>query len=184
MLREMAAGCRFCMYCGETLGSAIDHHQPIAMNPARTFDWLNHLLACDFCNSHYKRDQYPVDAAGHCLLIDPTAEDPLDHLFLVLSLGKYRALTDKGAATIKVCGLDRPLLERGRQRAFQQVKYAVAAWDRGDDRAKSQAAWTLREQPHADVFHAMLRQADSPGAREIFDGDDVLIARLRRFKDS
>jgi len=182
-LALMAAGRGYCMYCGDGMGSDIDHHEPIAHNPARTFDWLNHLLACAFCNSHHKREQYPLDEQGLPLLIDPTFEDPLDHLFLALSVGKYRALTIKGEQTIQVCGLNRASLERGRQNAFDQVCGLVTRWwemrESGDSHAEARAIWTLCDQPHGDVLHAMLRQAELPGARDIFRGDDRLIARLR-----
>lgn len=178
-LAMMAAGRGYCMYCGDGLGSSVDHHEPVARNPRRAFDWLNHLLACDYCNSHHKRDRYPVDADGKPLLLDPTAEEPLEHLFLVLSIGKYRALTEKGRQTIEVCGLNRPLLERGRAAAVHQVAALVTHWWLGDADVRRTALWTLRDQPHADVLHAMFRQATLPGARAIFREDDDLITLLR-----
>ncbi|SFG77268.1 hypothetical protein SAMN04489731_101427 [Amycolatopsis regifaucium] len=39
--------------------------------------------------------------------------------------------------------------------------------------------WTLLDQPHADVLHAMLRQAGMPGARAVFRSDDDLVSLLR-----
>ncbi|QRP45467.1 HNH endonuclease [Amycolatopsis sp. FDAARGOS 1241] len=170
-LGVMASGRGYCMYCGDGLGSTVDHFEPVARNPRRAFDWLNHLLACEFCNSHHKRDRFPVDNAGEPLLIDPTVDDPLDHLFLVLSIGTYRALTDKGRATIEVCGLNRPLLERGRAAAVEQVAALVTHWWLGSADARRRAVWTLQDQPHADVLHAMLRQASLPGASRVLDPD-------------
>jgi uncharacterized protein YbaR (Trm112 family) len=86
----------------------------MSMTPLRTFDWLNDLLACTHCNSHHKRDQFPcVD--GVPMLIDPTAEDPADHLRLVLAAGHYAPLTSKGRETIDVFQLNRPVLVRGRK---------------------------------------------------------------------
>jgi hypothetical protein len=111
----MAPGIEQCMYCGDT-GTEIDHFEPISRNPLRTFDWLNHLLACVNCNSRAKLAAFPIDAHGHPLLIDPTAEDPFDHLRLSLPFGRYEPLTDKGRTTIKVCSLNRPQLERGHSR--------------------------------------------------------------------
>lgn len=46
VLRQMAPGLERCMYCGDNQGTDIDHFEPLARNPLRTFDWLNHLLAC------------------------------------------------------------------------------------------------------------------------------------------
>jgi 5-methylcytosine-specific restriction endonuclease McrA len=92
ILRQMAPGLGQCMYCGET-GTGIDHFEPVSRNPLRTFDWLNHLLACATCNSQAKGDAFPADAHGQPLLIDPTAEDPFDHLRLSLPFGRYEPLT-------------------------------------------------------------------------------------------
>ncbi|WP_410656702.1 HNH endonuclease [Amycolatopsis sp. lyj-112] len=182
-LDVMASGRGYCMYCGDELGSTVDHFEPIARNPRRAFDWLNHVLACEYCNSHHKRDLFPVDAHGNVLLIDPTVEDPLEHLFLVLSIGTYRALTAKGEQTIKVCGLNRAQLARGRETAVNQVSALVTGWwnarERGDEVKRRAMIWTLLDQPHADVLHAMLRQAGMPGARAVFRADDVLIGLLR-----
>ena len=95
-LEKMAPGVQRCMYCGDNLGTDIDHFEPVSSAPMRTFDWLNHLLACSFCNSNQKRGSYPCDPAGKALLIDPTSEDPSRHLSLTLSNGEYRALTPQG----------------------------------------------------------------------------------------
>jgi hypothetical protein len=54
-LTQMAPGIERCMYCGDNLGTDIDHFDPISRSPIKTFEWLNHLLACSFCNSNQKR---------------------------------------------------------------------------------------------------------------------------------
>ena len=181
-LGVMAAGRGYCMYCGDGLGSTVDHHEPVARNPRRAFDWLNHILACEFCNSHHKRDRYPVDADGRALLLDPTAEDPLDHLFLVLTIGRYRPLTEKGRQTIEVCGLNRPLLERGRAAAVHQVAALLTRWRLGGEDVRRAALWTLHDQPHADVLHAMFRQATLPGASAIFSRDVLDLLRSKEVR--
>ncbi|MEU8665135.1 hypothetical protein [Actinoplanes philippinensis] len=56
---------------------------------------------CSHCDSHHKRDRFPVDDQDRPLLIDPSVEDPFDHLMLSLSVGEYRALTDKGRESIR-----------------------------------------------------------------------------------
>jgi 5-methylcytosine-specific restriction endonuclease McrA len=63
-LALMALGVQRCMYCGDNLGTDIDHFEPISDAPLRTFDWLNHILACSFCNSNQKRDAFPRDRSG------------------------------------------------------------------------------------------------------------------------
>jgi hypothetical protein len=178
-LVRMAPGVQRCMYCGDSLGTDIDHFEPIAESPAGTFVWPNHLLACSYCNSNAKRDQFPRDAAGSPLLVNPTRDDPAAHLRLILRTGAYRPLTPQGAESIKVFGLNRPDLTRGREVAFA-TRAAVLC--RADDllaagRAGEAARYlrALAEEPHASVLHEMLRTATLPGAADVL-GHDVLAA--------
>lgn len=173
LLEGMAPGFQRCMYCGDSQGTDIDHFEPLSRNPLRTFDWLNHLLACSTCNSNAKRDRFPVDGDGAPLLVDPTTEDPFDHLLLTLSLGVYVPRTAKGAATIDVCGLNRPVLTQGRVHARRVVLMCLALWtdarDRGARDEMREAVLTVQGQPFADVCQAMLRLALSPGAERVFE---------------
>jgi hypothetical protein len=183
LLEGMAPGYQRCMYCGDSQGTDIDHFEPLSRNPLRTFDWLNHLLACSTCNSNLKRDRFPLDAKGKPLLIDPTTEDPFDHLLLTPSLGVYHPRTEKGRATIEVCGLNRPVLTSGRQHARRVVVLCLAKWStahaRGDDPAMHEAVLTVQGQPFADVCQAMLRLARSPGAERVFEDSPEVLAMLR-----
>lgn len=177
VLREMAPGREYCMYCGDNHGTDIDHFEPIAVNPLRTFDWLNHLLACSTCNSHCKRDQFPTDRDGNPLLIDPTVEDPFDHLLLNVTLGEYLALSDKGATTIEVCQLNRAILAQGRAEARHLIAICLEKWwlaHQSEDR-DGITEWTqrVRLQPFADVCQAMLRQAELPGAPRVFSAREL-----------
>ncbi|MFC3898820.1 HNH endonuclease [Lentzea rhizosphaerae] len=184
VLGQMAAGFETCMYCGESRGTDVDHFEPVARNPLRTFDWLNHLLACSGCNSHQKGERFPVDDDGDPLLIDPSSEDPFDHLLLTLSLGVYRPLTPKGQATIDVCGLNERGLPKGRMHARKVVGLALREWDRARARNRSdemrEQVQTVQDQPFADVCQSMLRQAFSPGADVVFSDSPDLLALLRR----
>ncbi|MGQ0840072.1 HNH endonuclease [Actinokineospora sp.] len=183
-LAAMAPGRQFCMYCGDNLGTDIDHFDPLSRAPMRTFDWLNHLLACSFCNSHCKRDVFPLDEHGRPLLVDPTSEDPFDHLVLALSVGEYRPRNGcvKGSTTIDVFGLNRPLLVRGRLDARYVVGLILRDWrrarDRRDEPAMAAALRSIREQSCADVCQAMVRQASSPRARVVFGRDYDLVELL------
>lgn len=174
----MAVGREFCMYCGDNRGLDIDHFEPIARNPLRTFDWLNHLLACSVCNSGNKSDSFPVDANNRPLLVDPTAEDPFDHLRLTLSLGVYTALTIKGEVTIEVCDLNNENLTHGRQCARSVVEACVSRWAEADERndEESKLRWiaAIQGQPFADVCQAMLRLAELPTASLIFDAQGLV----------
>ncbi|MFI9270591.1 hypothetical protein ACIGXM_07745 [Kitasatospora sp. NPDC052896] len=176
-LVAMASGLSRCMYCGDSEGTSIDHFQPIAMAPMRAFDWLNHLWACAFCNSNQKRDLYPTDRHGEPLLIDPTADEPAEHLDLVLATGAYRPRSPKGRETIQIFGLDRPVLERGRAQAYVRCRSMLrdlAHLDALDEQAEAAAvAHALAVQPFADVLYAMLRLCGAPRATLVFGPEAV-----------
>lgn len=176
-LNRMAPGIQRCMYCGDSLGTDIDHFQPIKVYPVGTFEWPNHLLGCSFCNSNQKRGHFPRDLEGHALLIDPTRDDPATHLRLILRTGDYRALTQQGETTMKIFGLNRRDLARGRAGAFAIAKAALCrahdllAQDRHDEASDCMCA--LTEQPHASVLYEMCRSANLPGAWEVLGADVV-----------
>ncbi|MEV4615701.1 HNH endonuclease [Kitasatospora sp. NPDC049258] len=182
LLRQMAPGLERCMYCGDNLGTDIDHFEPIARAPLRTFDWQNHLLACAHCNSNHKRDRFPCDpVTGAHLLVDPSREDPADHLLLYLESGAYDPLTAKGEATIDVFALNaRAELVRGRRMMFTVVKAVLQAWHRshleGAPARAGEYLDALRLLHHADVLRAVLRLRGRPELAEAVLGPEVLLA--------
>ena len=179
-LVQMAPGIERCMYCGDNRGTDIDHFEPIKELPTGTFEWLNHLLACSTCNSNQKRDSFPRDESGAALLLDPTRDDPVKHLRLILRMGDYRPLTPQGRASIEVFGLNRRDLTRGRAGAFEVAKAALCrAHDllrRGRHDEAGDCVRALTEQPHASVLHEILRSAPLPGAIDVLGAD--LVAAL------
>ncbi|WP_344874553.1 HNH endonuclease [Nonomuraea antimicrobica] len=179
-LREMSSALERCMYCGDSRGTDIDHFEPINSSPLRTFDWINHLLACSSCNSNAKRDRFPCDGAGAPLLVDPTSEDPFDHLRLILRTGAYRASTPKGEATIEVFQLNRGDLRRGRELAFPRCQAMLREYLRlreaGNLREAIKMMNALQKQPFVDVLHAMYRAISNPGAEIVLGGPEVLEA--------
>lgn len=140
------------------------------------------VLACAHCNSNAKRDQYPCSETGECLLIDPSCEDPYDHLRLILRTGEYRPVTPKGAETIKVFGLQRPALQRGRAAAFVRCRVMVihAAQQSaiGQDKEAQEVEDALCVQPFADVLYSMVRVMHLPGAAAVL-GSEVVEALHR-----
>jgi uncharacterized protein (TIGR02646 family) len=80
VLNLMATGRSRCMYCEDNEGTDIEHFYPRSNYTERTFLWQNYLLACSSCNSNSKRDQFPLDVAGRPIMIDPTIDDPAEHL--------------------------------------------------------------------------------------------------------
>lgn len=177
VLESMAPGDERCMYCGDSQGSSIDHFEPLSRTPLKAFAWANHLLACTHCNSNHKRDRYPVDPAGHCLLIDPTGEDPALHLRLGLRTGVYTGLTRKGRTTIEIFGLDRPTLQRGRAKAFvrccSMLRDLGGLLADGEAAAAAEVADALLVQPFADVLAAMQAVREQPGAAIVIGAREV-----------
>jgi uncharacterized protein (TIGR02646 family) len=111
-LETMAHGRSRCMYCEDGQGTDIDHFRPKADYPDHAFSWPNYLLACSYCNSNLKRNQFPTDARGAPLLIDPSVDDPAQHLEFLSTTGEFTALTPKGEASIQVFGLNDEKLPR------------------------------------------------------------------------
>ncbi|MEU2774419.1 HNH endonuclease [Streptomyces sp. NPDC007162] len=182
-LTEMAPGHERCMYCGDSQGTDIDHFEPKSLAPLRTFDWLNHLLACSFCNSNQKRNHFPLAPDGSPLLVDPTAEDPLDHLHLVLPVGTYRGLTDRGRACIEVFGLNtRTVLVKGRMDAYATAGIFMQQWRMTMDRGKSDEAKKIVRlawnHPLVDVLVAMFHQSGHPAAGDLFAGEEEILDLL------
>ncbi|HVT09056.1 MAG TPA: HNH endonuclease [Polyangia bacterium] len=114
----MAAGRQRCMYCEDSQGTDIDHFCPKSEYPLGTFDWGNLLLACSYCNSNAKRTEFPRDEEDEPLLIDPTSEDPFEHLTFVPDTGTYQPQTTKGEETCRVFALNRQILSQGRHDAW------------------------------------------------------------------
>ncbi|MDI1445340.1 hypothetical protein [Polyangium sp. 6x1] len=167
-LKRMASGVERCMYCESNEGTDIEHFWPQNRAPCRAFDWTNYLLACSACNSNHKRDRFPR-RHGELLLINPTEDDPLDHLVLTPT-GKFVPITDKGEKSIPVFGLHRGPLERSRVIAWAAVdglivRYANAC-ARGDSSLALGTQKALCEYPQVSVFAAILRVAEGTAAED------------------
>jgi uncharacterized protein (TIGR02646 family) len=112
-LRRMTGPRERCMYCVDSHGCDIEHFRPKITYPKRAFQWSNLLLCCTECG-RFKGDQFPT-ANGRPLLIDPTTEDPWQHLDFDPDTGNLTARFDiqangwsaKGAKTVEVFRFDR-----------------------------------------------------------------------------
>lgn len=118
-----------CAYCESKFDHVahghIEHFWPKSVYPERTFDWKNLLWACPICNSDHKGDTFPLADDGTPLLIDPTAEEPSEHLAFVwdpeTGLATVGATTERGRATCETVGLNREALRRQRSRRVAQM---------------------------------------------------------------
>lgn len=136
-LQAMCSGLERCMYCEDSQGTAIEHFYPRESRPDRAFVWPNLLFACAHCNSNEKRTQFPQAPDGQPLLIDPTAEDPLDHILLAPSTGRLEPRlepesqkeSEKGRASIDTFALNRAVLEAGRHDAWVSIQELIIRYD-------------------------------------------------------
>jgi uncharacterized protein (TIGR02646 family) len=78
-LAKMAGDRSRCMFCSDSRGTDIDHFWPLAAYRDRVFSWPNMLWACTGCN-RAKSASFAL-ANGTPLLLNPTIDDPWDHLF-------------------------------------------------------------------------------------------------------
>jgi uncharacterized protein (TIGR02646 family) len=165
VLREMASGVERCMYCEDSKGIAIDHFWPKTQYPDRAFDWLNYLLACTTCNS-LKRQQFPLDEQNGPLLLNPTEEDPFDHLSFLPAEGDFSAKTPKGNWSIQVYCLNRRELMTARSDAWDRLQGLIVAYahllQQGHSEFAARIEQTVRRHPFAGVFAALARFANGP----------------------
>ncbi|WP_309889808.1 HNH endonuclease domain-containing protein [Archangium sp.] len=167
-LESMATGLHRCMYCEDSAATDIEHFWPKSRYPDKAFTWANYLLACSCCNSNHKREQFPLDATGTPLLLDPTAEEPREHLHLSGATGKYVPLTLKGEKSIEVFGLGRDILEKGRKNAWRALQALLVhyrdACQRGDEKEAQAIKHAVLEYPFASVFTWVVAIAESAEA--------------------
>jgi hypothetical protein len=87
------------------------------------FEWINYSLACGPCNQGWKRNLFPVreprepyrvgmEADEVALLLDPMSPFRTADHFSWTDLGIMNAMSERGAATIITCGLNRAELVR------------------------------------------------------------------------
>lgn len=91
-----------CMYCEDSRGTDIEHYWPKARYRERIFQWANMLLICAGCNRS-KGDRLPLGEDGQPLVIEPTSEQPWDHLFYDSRTGELapRWDPDSGQPSVK-----------------------------------------------------------------------------------
>jgi 5-methylcytosine-specific restriction endonuclease McrA len=76
ILRDMAPGHGFCMYCEYSAGNSIDHFWPINVDPTRAFAWDNYIWSCSVCNSDFKGTKFPwISAVSHFCSTRPRTND-------------------------------------------------------------------------------------------------------------
>jgi uncharacterized protein (TIGR02646 family) len=173
-LEAMASGRGRCMYCEDSLGTDIEHFYPKRKYPKRAFDWTNYLLACSHCNSNQKRDQFPLKKRRP-MLIDPSADDPSQHLAFLPSSGELKGIDEKGATTIDVFRLNEAApprkLPQARLAVLLKLQALLKVYDeqmkkRNRDQAELAKRFILDE-PFAAVLGWLIQIAQSNAAAQL-----------------
>lgn len=124
LLREFNNKCGYCE-CELNITSLpnIDNFYPKSIYPKKAFKWNNLILCCQVCNTN-KAYHFPKDENGKSLLINPSIENPDEHIELVANSGLLNGLTEKGKITISTLGLNRRELVEFRRKydSVQQVQ--------------------------------------------------------------
>jgi uncharacterized protein (TIGR02646 family) len=179
-LRKMASGLERCMYCEDSAGTDIEHFWPKDTYPDKAFLWENYLLACSACNSNFKRTQFPLKD-GHPLLINPVEEEPRHHIGFSPSTGRYAELTDKGAESIRIYGLNRNILAEGRRLAWVSIQVHIIYYSQCRDNGDLEASQPIKEVicrfPHSSVFIELINLIDNPDAESWIYPDCIQTVR-------
>lgn len=179
VLDAMASGLACCMYCEGGRCEDIEHHRPKSVHTEHAFRWPNMLKVCALCNRQKGR-------RFHADLIDPTRDDPFDHLLLAPSTGQYLARDgdSRGHETLRVLPrLTRdPQLAIGRAMAWRKLRLFLADYDAAMATGDADAAEELRtivvNEPFSAVFAAMLRMSREPGAVDVLNDDRLDIVGI------
>lgn len=173
-LRAMASGLERCMYCEDSRGCDIEHMYPKVPYPSKAFLWLNLLLVCADCNRQ-KNDAFDEG------ILDPTTEDPLDHIVLSFTTGRYAARDDspRGAATLRIVRrvASDQILTQGRQLAVAKIRIFLRDFDARQTEGRLEDADRIRgvlvNEPFSAAFAAVLRASREPGATDVL-GEELV----------
>ncbi|GEM_PF-927698 len=109
--------CVFCEVKPVAASLQIEHYRPKSHYLDLMFAWENWLVACPVCNTA-KGDQFLLCQEQPCL-IDPTAENPADHVSFICS--EILSKTNRGKHTITKIKLNRTILVESRKRWLLQL---------------------------------------------------------------
>lgn len=135
VLGRMAGERERCMYCEDSHGTDIEHFWPRGGedgDPGRAFRWGNLLLSCGGCNDA-KGTTFPTDDTGAPVLLDPTLDYPIEHLYFDPPTGQLAPAFDQSGTpshraevTLRVLHtLNSDPVTKGRQRTYRSLHRAV-----------------------------------------------------------
>ncbi len=185
-LRTMAGARARCMYCVDSHGADIEHFWPKTPFPERMFVWPNLLLCCTECG-RFKGDRFPLQG-GQPLLVDPTAEDPWQHLDFDPVTGNLTPRFDqqandyspKGSRTVEVLRLDRrEALAQSYKKTLRRLSVAVDRFLATDGRDSGQLIAELQ----AADDHGLLGWCFAASGRAMSPFSELLSNRPQVWSD-
>jgi uncharacterized protein (TIGR02646 family) len=139
-----------CAYCESRMLHVqhphVEHYRPKGRVEFEKFlfAWENWLLSCGRCNDS-KWAHFPMCDGGVPCLIDPTVDDPEQHI--AFAREHVSALSPRGAETVRIIGLDRGPLEDERARWLHHVDLlfllALAPWKLSE--ARDLLVWCVQD---------------------------------------
>jgi len=153
-----------CMYCEHNEAGHIDHFEPRASDPLKTFEWDNLHQACDLCDSNHKRDRFlrPDDGVRP---LSPRQDDPGEHL-RILPSGEILSPSERGKWTIELFGLSR--LRDQRRDWWVALRTLIVAYASAVAAGRAEVARdlerTVRRSRSLSVLRSLLEAASGPKA--------------------
>lgn len=152
--------CAFCEVKPEVCSNPqVEHYRPKSRPEFtdRMFTWENWLLSCGRCNQN-KWKHFP-DCDGTPCLLDPTVDDPSEHLEFYKS--GILPKTTRGKRTIEMIRLDRSPLADARAEWLMQIQHALLLAQQPEmfEIARVYLIWAAQEDsPLAAVTRQYLRE--------------------------
>jgi uncharacterized protein (TIGR02646 family) len=156
-LEQMAGSGKRCMYCSDSRGGDIEHFRPKALHPEHAFCWPNLLLCCTRCGC-FKLDDFPLDGQGQPLFIDPSVDDPWQHLDFDPDTGMLcpkvqcepsgaLRTSARGVQTCKTFRFAEEATQEGARRTFRHLRRCVSDFLAEQPTPQVEALWQdLREE--------------------------------------
>jgi uncharacterized protein (TIGR02646 family) len=159
LFRAFYGKCAFCESRMAHVSSPnVEHYRPKSKFLDQMFVWQNWLLSCGRCNDK-KWAHFPICDGQPCLL-DPTTEDPNEHVGFLDAQIIDR--TPRGAKTVKLVGLDRTPLVEERARWLMTIRFLLLLIHRVPEvrkEVRELLIWSMQpDAPYTAMTRAYLRK--------------------------
>ncbi len=194
-LKEMCPGQVRCHYCEDSAPDEVEHFYPKDLYPEFCFSWDNYLYSCGPCNGSYKRHKFKIFASsdkavtdvtrahkapitpptpGTPVLIDPSADDPMEYMELdlsqtflfIVSAPSGTQKYERASYTIELLGLNsRDDLAYARNSAFGSFRARLREYVEKKEAGAALSELRILEDgihsmAHMTVWEEMKRQKD------------------------